>query len=131
MKYQKEEHTPGLCLNKMFIYIHVKLNIFLRASFFFINYEFRWSIGYIYSRRNVCYSTVYARIGGPRYIPLFTTFWVRARKEHTCDLCIFQNAHLTQCAQQRKMHTSEWYNPCIIRQYIHSKTDENHVLFSN
>ena len=100
MKYQKEEHTPGLCLNKMFIYIHVKLNIFLRASFFFINYEFRWSIGYIYSRRNVCYSTVYARIGGPRYIPLFTTFWVRARKEHTCDLCIFQNAHLTQCAQR-------------------------------
>ena len=23
-----------------------------------------------------------------------------------------------------------WYNPCIIRQYIHGKTDENHVLFS-
>ena len=23
-----------------------------------------------------------------------------------------------------------WYNPGIIRQYIHSKTDENHVLFS-
>ena len=23
-----------------------------------------------------------------------------------------------------------WYNPCIIRQYIHSKTAENHVLFS-
>ena len=22
-------------------------------------------------------------------------------------------------------------NPCIIRQYIHGKTDENHVLFSN
>ena len=22
------------------------------------------------------------------------------------------------------------FNPCIIRQYIHSKTDENHVLFS-
>ena len=24
-----------------------------------------------------------------------------------------------------------WYNPCIIRQYIHSKTAENHVLFCN
>ena len=24
-----------------------------------------------------------------------------------------------------------WYNPCIIRQYIHGKTDETHVLFSN
>ena len=24
-----------------------------------------------------------------------------------------------------------WYNPCIIRQYIHGKTDENHVIFSN
>ena len=24
-----------------------------------------------------------------------------------------------------------WYNPCIIRQYIYGKTDENHVLFSN
>ena len=24
-----------------------------------------------------------------------------------------------------------WYNPCIIRQYIHGKTDENHVLLSN
>ena len=24
-----------------------------------------------------------------------------------------------------------WYNPCIIRQNIHGKTDENHVLFSN
>ena len=24
-----------------------------------------------------------------------------------------------------------WYNPCIIRQYIHSKTAENHLLFSN
>ena len=24
-----------------------------------------------------------------------------------------------------------WYNPCIIRQYIHGKTNENHVLFSN
>ena len=23
-----------------------------------------------------------------------------------------------------------WYKPCIIRQYIHSKTAENHVLFS-
>ena len=23
-----------------------------------------------------------------------------------------------------------WYNPCIICQYIHGKTDENHVLFS-
>ena len=23
-----------------------------------------------------------------------------------------------------------WYNPCIIRQYIHGKTDENHVSFS-
>ena len=23
-----------------------------------------------------------------------------------------------------------WYNQCIIRQYIHSKTAENHILFS-
>ena len=23
-----------------------------------------------------------------------------------------------------------WYNPCIIRKYIHSKTAEKHVLFS-
>ena len=24
-----------------------------------------------------------------------------------------------------------WFNLCIIRQYIHSKTAENHLLFSN
>ena len=23
-----------------------------------------------------------------------------------------------------------WYNPCIIRQYIHGKTDEHHVYYS-
>ena len=23
-----------------------------------------------------------------------------------------------------------WYNPCIIRQYIHGKTEKKHVLFS-
>ena len=23
-----------------------------------------------------------------------------------------------------------WYNPCIIRQYIHNRTAENHLLFS-
>ena len=29
----------------------------------------------------------------------------------------------------RRVWLKIWYNPCIIRQYIHGKTDENHVLF--
>ena len=32
---------------------------------------------------------------GPSYILLFTAFWFGARADHTCDLCVFQNLHLT------------------------------------
>ena len=35
-----------------------------------------------------------------------------------------------QCDHTRPYTTQIWYNPCIIRQYIHSKTAEIHVLFS-
>ena len=57
-----------------------------------------------YSRRTVYYSPGNAWLG---YNPLFTAFWVGARAKHTCGLCVFQNSHLTQCAQRRRTHTSE------------------------
>ena len=44
---------------------------------------------------------------GLSYIPLFTAFWVGARAKDTCDLCVFQNSPLTQCAQRRRTYTSE------------------------
>ena len=41
------------------------------------------------------------------------------------------NARVVPYFERRPYTTIKiWYNPCIIRQYIHSKTDENHVLFS-
>ena len=38
---------------------------------------------------------------------LLTMFWGGVRVEHTCDLWVFQNVHLSQCVQRRRRHTSE------------------------
>ena len=41
--------------------------------------------------------------------------------------------HVLFCKNVTKSHTrlKIWYKPCIIRQYLHSKTAASRVLFSN
>ena len=46
------------------------------------------------------------------------------------DVVFYKNENNTWFSSGDHTRLKIWYNPCIIRQYIHGKTDENHVLFS-
>ena len=82
------------------------INLFLYSACFFLH-QLGISLVYwlnLFKTHCVLFASTCTAEAGLSNILLSTAFWVGVCAKHTCDLCVFQNM---QCAQGRRMHTSE------------------------